>query len=159
MKNIFYLISIISIALVSCSKEGRELPINNPNGNYFYTSNSTYYTPLQKIKFVGSAEGGIAIRNIDKGLSINVTPYFGYQYDIIANNLKVYGDTTTFIIPTQKIYLEGSDYNLLSTNNVEGPVGKCGGYITSDTLILGYRSNNISTLEYVNTKIGAKKNN
>ena len=161
MKKILYIISIISIVLVSCSKkEGDDLPINDPTGSYFYESNSTYYTPQQKIKFVGSAEGGVSVIDTIEGFNIEITPYFGYQYSIKANNLKIFGDITVFSIPTQQLNLENNSYNLFGTNDVNIPnTGFYDGYITSDSLILKYRSNNTKTFEYVETKIMARKKN
>ena len=161
MKKILYIISIISIVLTSCSKEkGDDLPINDPTGSYFYQSNSTYYTPQQKIKFVGSAEGGVSVIDNFGDISISVTPYFGYKYTVMVENPKVYGDTTVFSIPTQQVYLDGYNYNLFGTSDVEvKDIGFFDGYVTSDSLVLKYRSNNVATYEYVKTKIRAKKKN
>ena len=161
MKNILYILSIISIVFTSCSKEkGDDLPINDPTGNYLYKSNSTYYSPQQIIKFVGSAEGGVSVVDDLGDINIEITPYFGYQYSIEVNNTKIFGDTTVFSIPTQQLYLNGYTYNLFGTNDVEVPnIGSYDGYVTSDSLVLRYRSNNVDTYEYVKTRIRAKKKN
>lgn len=160
MKKALYFIIVVSTIFVSCLKEGNDLPINDPTGNYFYESNSVYYNSLQKVDFIGNAEGGISILDDDEDLKIIVTPFFGYQYRISVNNLRSFGDTTVFSIPTQQLYLIDSYYSLFGTNNVDIPnIGNYDGYITSNSLVLKYRSNNIDSFQYVLTELKAKKKN
>lgn len=163
MKKINIIITLsllILLTIASCGKDGEELPTNDPTGNYLYESNSVYYHADGSIERKTNSNGSLAIENKDSKLFIEVTPSIGYTFTITANNLQTHGDTTTFSIYRQQIELKDNNYNVQGVNGVDvGNLGKYDGYFTDKVFVFDYRSVNIESLEWVETRTDALKRN
>jgi len=166
MKTYIYLAAVTLLFIASsCTKSGYDdqPPINNPSGDYSYTSTSKYYSNINKLEYEGISLGNLYVNwyEYDDNVFIAVTPNIGYSYTIKADNLTAHGDTTTFRINSQVIYLNESQFNLRGTNSITvGDLGNFDGYFIKDKQIeYAFRSSNIESYEITETStIGTKRN-
>lgn len=160
MKKYYFYISLILLFLSSCTKDTVEtIPTRNLDGDYFYTSNSTYYSSNNTIDREIISQGGIYVYS-NSSISIEVYPNIGYSFTIEGSNLQNHGDTTTFTISMQQIIIYDEIFNLTGTNSVDlDSLGEFDGYFTNNKIVFAYKSYNAKNYEWVETKTEADKRN
>jgi len=153
---------VITIAMSSCTKNS-DAPIdeNNPSGDYEYTSNSRYYTDGNEDPLEYSSDGLMYVSWYLESTSINITvnPFIGYSYELKGTNLDCHGDTTTFRLSYQIVYISDQEYKIIGKKDVDVPnIGTYDGYYIQDKkIVYSFKSTNTESYETTETRTEGRK--
>ena len=160
INNILTALIVSIFILSSCTKDASEtIPTRNQDGDYTYSSSSTYYSNNNAVEHESISDGEL-YTTTSSTIDIQLYPNLGYPFIIEGSNLQVHGDTTTFNISVQQISIQNKTFTVRGAGSINvGSLGNFDGYFTNSKIVFAYKSSNIETYEWVETRTEAIKKN
>ena len=128
-RKIYFLGVLIVLLTVQCAKdiEQREMPYNNPKGDYSYSNSMKYYSVDSTLMFINYSDGMLNLSMEDGSIEFYANPKIGYSF-------KLYAKDTVYDEDTHRYYFFNIDKQIIELNDVSFEIEGTDEYVSSDTV-------------------------